>query len=79
VKLLDQVRHQCRLRHYSIRTEDTYAAWIERFIRYHGVRHPDTTRQKNRTAIYFATFTANSFTFRKSNLPVPSNGNSSTL
>jgi len=45
VKLLDQVRHHCRLRHYSIRTEEVYAAWIERFIRFHGVRHPDTMRE----------------------------------
>src|SRR5262245_60511556 len=45
MKLLDQVRHQCRLRHYSIRTEDAYTAWIERFIRFHGIRHPDTMRE----------------------------------
>ncbi|HKA05844.1 MAG TPA: integron integrase [Gemmataceae bacterium] len=45
MKLLDQVRHQCRLRHYSIRTEDAYAAWIERFIRFHGIRHPDSMRE----------------------------------
>ena len=29
-------------RHFSIRTEDAYAAWAERFIRFHGIRHPDT-------------------------------------
>ena len=29
-----------RLRHYSIRTEQTYREWIERFIRYHGDANP---------------------------------------
>jgi integron integrase len=41
-KLLDRLRQACRVRHYSIRTEDAYAAWAERFIRFHGIRHPDT-------------------------------------
>ena len=35
-KLLDRVRH------FSPRTEDLYAGWAERFIRFHGIRHPDT-------------------------------------
>jgi integron integrase len=39
-KLLDRVRHACRARHYSIRTEDAYARWAERFIRFHRIRHP---------------------------------------
>jgi integron integrase len=30
------------VRHYSIRTEDAYHDWVERFIRFHGVRHPST-------------------------------------
>ena len=42
MKLLDQVRQQCRVRHYSLRTEEAYAYWIERFIRFHGIRHPNT-------------------------------------
>ena len=29
-----------RLRQYSRRTEEAYAAWIKRYIRYHGLRHP---------------------------------------
>jgi integron integrase len=41
-KLLDRLRSACRVRHYSIRTEDAYHDWAERFIRFHGVRHPDT-------------------------------------
>jgi integron integrase len=39
-RLLDQVRSQLRLRHYSYRTEQQYVAWIKRFILYHGKRHP---------------------------------------
>jgi len=39
-KLLDQVRARIRLKHYSIRTEKTYLAWIRRFIRFHEMRHP---------------------------------------
>lgn len=39
-KLLDRLRHACRVRHYSIRTEDAYHGWAERFIRFHGIRHP---------------------------------------
>jgi hypothetical protein len=30
-KLLDQVRDVMRLKHYSIRTEQTYCDWIVRF------------------------------------------------
>jgi len=39
-KLLDQIREACRVRHYSIRTEDAYADWAKRFILFHGKRHP---------------------------------------
>ena len=39
-KLLDQVRDAIRLKHYSIRTEETYVDWIKRFILFHGKRHP---------------------------------------
>ncbi|MCI0701583.1 MAG: integron integrase, partial [Planctomycetia bacterium] len=41
-KLLDRVRAACRVRHYSIRTEDAYHDWVERFIRFHNIRHPNT-------------------------------------
>src|SRR5690606_2946161 len=37
---LEQVRAAMRLRHYSIRTAQSYVAWIVRFIRFHGHRHP---------------------------------------
>lgn len=39
-KLLDQLREQIRVRHYSIRTEHVYVKWVRNFIRFHGVRHP---------------------------------------
>ena len=39
-KLLDQVRHAIRVRHYSPRTEDAYTHWIRRFIIFHNKRHP---------------------------------------
>ena len=39
-KLLDRVRDAIRLRHYSIRTEQAYTDWINRFILFHGKRHP---------------------------------------
>jgi integron integrase len=39
-RLLEQVRTQLRLRHYSYRTEQQYVAWIKRYIHFHHRRHP---------------------------------------
>jgi integron integrase len=39
-RLLDRVHDACRLRHYSRRTEEAYAHWIVRFVRFHHLRHP---------------------------------------
>jgi integron integrase len=39
-RLVNQVRDVMRLKHYSLRTEQSYWNWIERFIRFHGMRHP---------------------------------------
>jgi integron integrase len=39
-RLLDQLRHQVRYRHYSLRTEEAYVHWVRAFIQYHGLRHP---------------------------------------
>ncbi len=39
-RLLDQVRAEIRLRHYSIRTEEVYVDWARRFILFHDKRHP---------------------------------------
>ncbi len=38
LKLLDQVREVLRLRHYSIRTEQSYCDWIRRYVRFHQMR-----------------------------------------
>jgi site-specific recombinase XerD len=40
MKLLDQVRQTARVKHFSYRTEQSYVRWIERYIRWHGIRHP---------------------------------------
>lgn len=40
-KLLDQVRAAIRTKHYSMRTEESYVSWIKRFVKFHGLRHPD--------------------------------------
>jgi hypothetical protein len=42
MKLLDQVRQVARVKHLSYRTEQTYVYWIERYIRFHGIKHPNT-------------------------------------
>jgi hypothetical protein len=42
-KLLAEVRDAIRLKHYSYRTEQAYAGWIERCIHFHDVRHPSKT------------------------------------
>src|SRR5438128_1210446 len=39
-KLLTLVRRAIRLRHYSQHTEDAYVAWVRRFVRFAGLRHP---------------------------------------
>lgn len=40
-RLLDRLRHEVRVRHYSPRTEQAYAAWVRRFILFHDKRHPE--------------------------------------
>jgi len=39
-KILDLVRESIRLKHYSIRTEETYVNWIKRYIIFHNKTHP---------------------------------------
>ncbi len=39
-KLLDHLRAELRVRHYSLRTEQVYAEWVRRFILHNGTRHP---------------------------------------
>jgi len=38
--LLDRVRQTLRTNRYSPHTESAYVDWIKRYIRFHGVRHP---------------------------------------
>ena len=39
LQLLAQVREVARLKHYSLRTEETYVQWIRRIIFFHGKRY----------------------------------------
>ncbi|WP_119157957.1 integron integrase [Caldimonas tepidiphila] len=39
-RLLDRVRQEIRLRHYSLRTEQAYVDWVRRFVLFHDKRHP---------------------------------------
>ena len=39
-RLFDEVRRHMRLKHYSLRTEKAYLAWMRRFILANGKRHP---------------------------------------
>jgi integrase len=39
-KLLQSLRANLRLRHFSPRTEEAYGAWVRRYVRFHGLRHP---------------------------------------
>lgn len=39
-KLLDQLRHQIRRLHYSIRTEYAYVYWVRWLVRFNRLRHP---------------------------------------
>jgi len=41
MKLLDRVRSELRVRHYSYRTEQTYVHWVKDFVLYNGTKHPD--------------------------------------
>ncbi|HUI92342.1 MAG TPA: integron integrase [Chitinivibrionales bacterium] len=39
-RLLGKVVSEIRVRHYSLRTEEAYLAWIRRFITFHDLRDP---------------------------------------
>ena len=53
VKLLDQVREQLRLKHYSYRTEEAYLHWIKRYILFHNKRHPNDMGDEEIRAFLF--------------------------
>ena len=37
---LDSIKDKARMKHYAYKTEKAYVQWAERFIRFHGMRHP---------------------------------------
>ena len=39
-RLLDRMRAELRLQHYSLRTEQSYLDWTQRYLLSHGQRHP---------------------------------------
>lgn len=39
-RLLQILQSKMRLGHYSLRTEEAYAGWVVRFVRFHRLRHP---------------------------------------
>ena len=41
--LLDDLKTELRIRHYSRRTEESYVGWVKRFIVFNGKRHPRET------------------------------------
>lgn len=40
VKLMDQLRHKLRYKHYSLNTERTYCHWVREYIFFHNKQHP---------------------------------------
>lgn len=40
-KLLDQMSDAIRLKHYSLRTEESYLDWVRRYILFQNKRHPN--------------------------------------
>ena len=40
LSLTAALRRAIRVRHYSRRTEQCYVAWVRRYVRFHGLRHP---------------------------------------
>jgi hypothetical protein len=42
MKLLDQVPQVARVKHFSYRTAQANVHWVERYIRFHGIKHPNT-------------------------------------
>jgi hypothetical protein len=38
LRLLDQISEVMRLKHYSIRTEQTYSDWVRRYVQFHQMQ-----------------------------------------
>ena len=45
-RLLDQVGNVIRVKHSSIRTEQSYVQWIRRYILFHNKKHPKDMEEK---------------------------------
>ncbi|GAB1233433.1 hypothetical protein UT4_19000 [Ferrigenium sp. UT4] len=45
-KLLDQVRDKLRVKHYTLRTEQSYVDWIKRVIYFHDRRGPRDIKKR---------------------------------
>ena len=56
-KLLDCVREELRLRGMSLSTEQSYARWVKRYVRFHEMRHPDEmgTKEVREFLVHLAT------------------------
>ena len=48
--LLNQLRNTISAKHYSIRTEQAYVNWVNRFIRFHHKKHPELMGEPEITA-----------------------------
>ena len=46
-RLLDQVKETIRRKHYSIRTEQSYVDWINRYIYFHDKQHPENLGEQH--------------------------------
>jgi integron integrase len=49
-KLLNQLTNTIRVKHYSIRTEQAYVNWVNRFIRFHQKKHPQNMGEQEISA-----------------------------
>ena len=52
-RLLDRVRLAVRARHYSLRTEEAYVAWVRRFVLFHGKRRTPAKWARNRSTSFY--------------------------
>ena len=59
-KLLDIMRDKIRFKHYSIKTEQSYAGWAKRYILFHNKRHPKPYTPVSESPL-FITFEINDF------------------
>lgn len=46
MKLIQRVKQEIRRRNYSYSTEKSYCNWIERYVRFHQLKHPELMGNK---------------------------------